>query len=614
MKSTYGVTSSQSESAEFVNIWLLLRRNMIPVAILVLAAVVLTSVYMRSVPDRYRTDAQMVLALSETRFSDSTGNLETFELSRSSVETELAKLRSRDFAEQVAETLDLFQDDSFVSGIDPETNLPVSEEMRRQAVTDKVLASYSVIREGESLALTVEGRSTDPDLAAAFANTVISEYIKNEFNNRVNRLQKSIGDLRRRVGLLGEEFTQAEARLAEFIRNDNLDDEQLSDRLRNTVERARTILEAGLEQQVPPEDEKAMREELADAEQRLQSRTRLELSLLAKERETELLRSRYQSAVDDLNLLETRIGQEDPGTTQVSVARVPLKAYAPSRLLAVLLAGAMSVIIGFVLSLVREGLDRTIKTEKQIFKMTGLQNLGYFVKQKVKPTKNQAAVAEPIENPNSPLAEAARGVLTNCIKFQDTKILLVTSALPNEGKSFLSSVLATTAAADGMDTLMIDLDTYRRGASKLLVPDSVKFQQTDLYSDNLVVQPVPMAQKATGTLDLMTVASPTRELTSAAEAKLKRVKETLSKQYDLIVIDTPPALVMDEVFRNDALVDAVLLVSRWGKTPQDALQTASRRLAQSGFHILGTVLNDVDPKKFRWIGYEGYYGHYDYYK
>ncbi|MES0864739.1 AAA family ATPase [Ruegeria sp. SCPT10] len=614
MLSNNGFQGGQSDPGEFVSIWLVIRRNLLPVAFLFGIAVILTSLYMRTVPDRYRTVAQMVLSLSETRYSDTTGRLETIELGRSSIETEIEKLKSRDFAGQVAETLGLFEDDSFVSRINPDTGLEHPAALHREAVIDKVLGSYSLSRAGESLAISVEGRSTDAELSAALANTVITQYISNELGERIDRLDKNIDDVRRRVNLLGEELTSNEADLANFIRSDNLDDEQLLDQLRSAAERARTILSIGLEQNVPPEEELALREELAAAEERLQLRTRQELTLLRKEREIELLRSRYQASVDELNLLETRSGQIEAGTSQVSVARVPQVPYAPNRALTVALAGAMSIMIGFVLALIREGLDRTIKTEKQIFNATGLQNLGYFVKQKYGPKGRAAAVFEPIENPRTPLAETARGILTNCIKFQHSKVVLVSSALPNEGKSFISTVLATTAAADGMNVALVDLDVYRKGATKLLIPDIADIKCSDLYSHDIVPQQVVGAQDAPGKLDLITVESPTRELTDDAEMKLRKLKDTLTSRYDLVVIDTPPALVMDEVYRNNTLIDAAILVVRWGRSPQDAVQAVTRRLSQADVNVIGTILNDVDPKKFRWIGYEGYYGHYDYYK
>ncbi|WP_155141858.1 Wzz/FepE/Etk N-terminal domain-containing protein [Roseibium sp. RKSG952] len=611
MHSSNGVVGSQDETGDFINIWLLLRRNLKAIAILVVVTVALTAIYMSSIPDRYQTKAQMVLAVSETRFSEATGRMETFEFGRASVETELAKLRSRDFAEQVAEQLSLFDNSSFVNNISKSTGLPIPKEIHREAVIDKVLSSYSVSRAGESHAVTVEGRSTDPVLAASLANTVISVYIENELSGRVARLEKFISDLKRRVGLLGEELTQAEAELAEFIRNDSLDDDQVMVRLRSNVEREKAILSAGIEQGISVEEEQILRARVAEAEEKLQVRTRSELSLLRKEREIELLRSRFQTAIDNLNLLETRIGQVEEGTVQVSVARVPISPYAPNRVLASLLAGMMSIILGFIVALVREGLDRTIRNEQQILKATGLRNLGYFTKQISSDANSEHVIEDLLNNPRSPLAEAARGVLTNCIKFQDAKIILITSGLPNEGKSLVSSVLAASAAADGMDTLLIDLDTHRRGSTKLLFSNPDDVQRSDIYGDNLIVQPVPIAAQAAGTLDLITVESPTRELTDAADNKLRKLRDALTARYDLIVIDTPPALILDEVYRNDALVDAVLLVARWGKTRQDAFGTVARRLSLAGFNVLGTILNDVDPKKFRWIGYDGYYGSYD---
>lgn len=611
MQSGDDVIANQHETNDFTNIWLLLRRNLLVIFLLIVAMVSATAFYMSTIPDQYKSDAQMVLALTETRFSESTGQLETFELNRSSVETELAKLRSRDFAEQVAERLGLFDDPSFVRRV-AGANSEQDEEIHRAAVTDKVLASYSVSRAGESLAVSIEGRSTSPILAAALPNTVIAVYIANENDARVNRLNNSIDNLKRRVSILGEELTQAESSLAEFIRQDNLDDEQVVTRLRAEVERRKAQLRIGIERELSEDELQRLRDQLASAEQELEARTRLELSLLRREREVELLRTRYQTTIDNLTLLETRIGQLEAGTTQVSKARIPIEPYAPSRSLITVLAGLFAMIAGFIIALVREGLDRTVRGEQQIYRATGLNNLGYIARQR----RNSMQVGQnkAIENlvltQKSPLAEAARGILTNCIKFQNSKVILVTSGLPNEGKSFVSSVLATSAAVDGLNALLIDLDTHRRGATKTFIPNMDEVQLSEIYSDSVTLQHA-LTTETKGTLDLITAASPTHELSDSASNKLKQLKETLLGQYDIIIVDTPPALVMDEVYRNDILADAVLLVARWGKTPQHALQAAAKRLQNAGFNILGTILNDVDPKKYRWMTYEGYYGSYD---
>lgn len=611
MQSGDDVIANQHETNDFINIWLLLRRNLLVIFLLVVGAVSATAFYMSTIPDQYRSDAQMVLALTETRFSESTGQLETYELNRSSVETELARLRSRDFAEQVADRLGLFDDPSFVRRA-PGADSEADEEIHRAAVTDKVLSSYSVSRAGESLAISIEGRSTSPVLAAALPNTVIAVYIANERDARVNRLMTSIDNLKRRVGILGEELTQAESNLAEFIREDNLDDEQVVTRLRAEVERRKAQLRIGIERNLPEDEILALQEQLVTSEQELEARTRLELSLLRREREVELLRTRYQTTIDNLTLLETRIGQLEDGTIQVSKARIPVEPYAPSRSLITVLAGLFAMIVGFIIALVREGLDRTVRSENQIFRMTGLSNLGYIARQrrsKMFAGENKA-IENLLQSQKSPLAEAARGILTNCIKFRHSKVILITSGLPNEGKSFVSSVLATSAAVDGLNALLIDLDTHRRGATKTFIPDMDEVQLSEIYSDSVTLQHA-LTTETKGSLDLITAASPTHELSDAASNKLKQLKETLLDQYDIIIVDTPPALVMDEVYRNDILADAVLLVARWGKTPQHALQAAAKRLQSSGFNVLGTILNDVDPKKYRWTTYEGYYGTYD---
>ena len=109
---------------------------------------------------------------SELRISQVDTQLESYELTRARVETEMDRLRSRSFAERVAGKLDLFKDTSY---------LPVGENgpklgspERKRAVVDKLLQSYEPQRSGESLVIYIEAHANTPDLAARIANGVVS--------------------------------------------------------------------------------------------------------------------------------------------------------------------------------------------------------------------------------------------------------------------------------------------------------------------------------------------------------------------------------------------------------------------------------------------------------
>ena len=84
------------------------------------------------------------------------------------------------------------------------------------------------------------------------------------------------------------------------------------------------------------------------------------------------------------------------------------------------------------------------------------------------------------------------------------------------------------------------------------------------------------------------------------------------KQYDMLIIDTPPVLHMPDARLLGRMSDAVVLVLRAGRTCRDAAQAARLRLSEDRTRVLGVILNDWNPK----TSANSFYGHYDanYYK
>jgi Mrp family chromosome partitioning ATPase len=84
---------------------------------------------------------------------------------------------------------------------------------------------------------------------------------------------------------------------------------------------------------------------------------------------------------------------------------------------------------------------------------------------------------------------------------------------------------------------------------------------------------------------------------------------TLRAEYDLIVLDTPPVLVVDDACRIGPLADGVLIVVRWGRSASEELREAADRLRRSGAEVTGTIFNDVNPGvQSRYYGAGGYIG------
>ena len=93
---------------------------------------------------------------------------------------------------------------------------------------------------------------------------------------------------------------------------------------------------------------------------------------------------------------------------------------------------------------------------------------------------------------------------------------------------------------------------------------------------------------------------------------LGQLRTRLKDEYDLVLVDTPPVLVLDEACRLNPLIDGAVIVVRWGQTTEEVLSDAAERLSRNGVPIAGTVINDVDLRKQRAYGYSGYAYNYSY--
>lgn len=218
-----------------------------------------------------------------------------------------------------------------------------------------------------------------------------------------------------------------------------------------------------------------------------------------------------------------------------------------------------------------------------------------------------------------PKVDAARIEGTEAYRVLRTRLLLapeadrartivVTSAVPGEGKTMTAANLAASLAWEGQRVLLVDGDLWRGRLHRLL-----RTRKSPGFAESLIQdEPIPEAIRTTdiARLSFMPngkgVGAPSDLVTRArASALLARLRD----QFDLVVIDTPPVLGAAETVVLASSVDGVLLVVRAGHTDRDTVQDATRQIAGVGARLVGAVLNDPD-NIMRGYGYRDYYGSY----
>ncbi|NHF73092.1 GumC family protein [Paracoccus xiamenensis] len=593
----------------------LLRQNVWLILLVVAAVMAGTAWYLSRETPVYTGEAAMALTNSEVRISQVDTQMEVYDLTRARVETELDRLRSRNFAEEVAESLNLYGNTEFMPLT--EDGPPLDSIERARAVVDKVLGSYSLQRTGESLVISIMAEAEQPQLAADIANGVVNSFISLSAAQQVTDLEKSIGYLRRQIETTGEQLTLEQMQMADFIRENVLDDTELPERLRRERSHMTSVLAVmdGRNQNDPAERAR-LEENLEAVEDQLAARTRNEMQLSRMERSVDLMSTRYQTMVERLNQLEPQRDQIQPDARQVTVAEVPYEPSWPNIPTTLALALPAGLMLGFILALLRSSVNRQIWTGAQATHVSQLPNLGNLPRIKGRGVlgRRHAPAWTLRRFPRSEYSEAIRALVTiwssQGARDKGHRVAMVTSALPHEGKSTVATSLASVAALDGMRVLLLDFDPHRAGASRM-IDEKMKSNSLIKLNDGSL----PVAEATTpvpdyNNFDVLRIDRDSRLTPRAIDDFADNVLPQLTATYDLIVIDTPPVLGVSDAARVGALADKTLIVVRSGKTPERALQNCVERLEDSGIHLSGTVINDIQPRRYRQMNLGGSYGYY----
>ncbi|ABM09425.1 polysaccharide biosynthesis tyrosine autokinase [Paenarthrobacter aurescens] len=309
-----------------------------------------------------------------------------------------------------------------------------------------------------------------------------------------------------------------------------------------------------------------------------------------------------------------------PGTEPVTKI-VPLaKATLPSAPISPLLTATLGIglaaglLIGLGYALARNHFDRRIRASGEIERLFGLAVVGTLpldkrLSQKSSVLENTSGIHR-VPGGHA-MAEALRELRTN-LTFIDVdnppRILLITSSLPSEGKSTVTSNLAATIAAAGNDVIVIDADLRRPTVHQVfgVLPD---VGVTDVLSGRASIDDVLQEWGPNPRLRILTAG---RIPPNPSELLGSRAMEHLLKdlsQRAIVLIDAPPLLPVTDAAVLSRVADGTLVVARARKTTRDTLYRALGNLTRVRGRVLGVILNCVATNGPGDLNY-GYYGAY----
>lgn len=320
-----------------------------------------------------------------------------------------------------------------------------------------------------------------------------------------------------------------------------------------------------------------------------------------------LLASSSQGAVNSLSVIEP--------------ATLPVAPIGPEVLMTVLTAAAIGLSLGIGAAYLMEYLDDTIKNPEDIRGVTGLPTLTGI--SETKPENNAALELVTLSHPRSPVAEAYRSLRTAVLFSnvdQTARTILVTSAGPQEGKSYTSANLAVVLAQSGHRVLLIDADlrrptqqqlfdkTSNYGLTNLLLDMPATFDSSRLGDMYAQLSRAVLSTSIAGLYLMTTGDLPPNPAELVGSNRMKALIKALATRFDFVILDTPPVLAVTDAVVLSTRVDTVLLVTRSGSTRQSQLKHATMRLREVNANLSGVVLNRINRQSGEYYQYyKNYY-------
>ena len=354
----------------------------------------------------------------------------------------------------------------------------------------------------------------------------------------------------------------------------------------------------------------------------------IEYTLLKRDVETN--RQLYEGLLQKLKEAGVSAGLKSNNFRIVDSARPPTGPIEPNIPRNLMFAVVLGLASGVGLAFLLEGLDNTVRTTDQAQMISGLASLGMIPlgskSAREGPNGRRLVIAsskEAVElvakvRPQSQMAESYRALRTSLLLSNlgaPPKVIMVTSALPQEGKT-TTSINCAVVLAQKKDSrvLLIDADLRRPSIHKKLGMDPGNGLSKLLTDSETNLDDVITSTTVLPNLFVLPAGkTPPNPAELLASSNMRDLLADLREKYDHIVIDTPPSLSVTDAVVLSPRADAVVLVIRSGQTTKQALRRSRDILTQVNAKVVGVLLNAVDlssPDYYYYYEYQSKYARY----
>jgi succinoglycan biosynthesis transport protein ExoP len=515
------------------------------------------------------------------------------------------------------EKLVRYQKEHEILGIDEKQNI-ITEKL--DELNKEMTAAESDRMQKE--AVYRQTQSNDPDVVAAAIIADTTGAGTTAGSGLLDKLREQQANLRIQVAEISTQFGPSYPKVAQLNSQLKEIDRQLQTETSKAVDHLKGQYQAALQR------ETMLRESFDKQKQEANklNESAIEYSLLKRDLDSN--RTLYEGLLEKLKEAGVTAGLRSNNFRIIDAARVPTAPSEPNIPRNLSFALVLGVISGVGLAFLLENMDNTVRTPEQAQVISGLPSLGMIPLGSKSGNHGPAgkrlaltASKEVVETvtqvrPQSQMAESYRALRTSLLLSNlgaPPKVIMVTSARPQEGKTTTSINTAIVLAQKGVRVLLIDADLRRPSVHKTLGMGPRSGLSNVLTGSATVQQTITLSPILSNLFILPAGTPPPNPAELLASANMRVLIDELRGQYDHIVIDTPPTLSVTDAVVLSPRADATILVIRSGQTTKQALRRSRDILMQVNAHVAGVLLNAVDltsPDYYYYYEYQGKYGHY----
>ncbi len=463
-------------------------------------------------------------------------------------------------------------------------------EQQKTLLTEASQTSYNVLVDLKRQLTNLENEK---------ANLLIQGYAPED--QKILKINESIQSLKDKMSTVARDLLQKEGTLDPLVQMEEFMQQSVNLAIDYAVAKSRI---------------EALDEALRYYKNRLNKIPKRELELARLEREKEANTEIYLMLLEKREQAQIEEVRESGGISILEFARLPKGPNTISKVKKSVLFIILGVLLGIGGGFVVDYVDSAVRDELEITRISGLPILGRIPvveddkKDKNKSRKNLFVLTE--KESRSHVAEAFRSLRAN-IKLSRAEgfpsSILITGPDAGSGKSMIAINLALSFVSSGKKVLLVDTDLRRPAIEKYLRIKKKKGLTELLVNEEKEIQPLSVD----GLKIIPSGQLPPNPSELLDSDRMKELLNKWKKEYDIVLLDSPPLMTVSDSRILASEVEETLLVASYGETNRHIIAQTSELLEQLSIEALGYILNKVDiHKEYGYYGY--YYGYYYYNK